>query len=226
MVYLFFGICIIAATFCLGFRSLNKNFWGLVSKYIASLSFLIIGITAFAKNPACNMNYFVPLFLGLILCHAGDAFLGVKELTPTYRKRLIPIGLFAFLLGHVAFSTAFNLTSGFYFVTAIVAAVAAILTFGGSYVFKFEIPLWMRILITLYSFTVTFTAVSACYLYAVQKTVGGLLAMIGALFLLFSDTCLSFVYFKEWRANRTLSVLELATYFAGQALIALSIMYV
>lgn len=77
-----------------------------------------------------------------------------------------------------------------------------------------------------YSFTVTFTAVSACYLYAVQKTVGGLLAMIGALFLLFSDTCLSFVYFKEWRANRTLSVLELATYFAGQALIALSIMYV
>lgn len=78
----------------------------------------------------------------------------------------------------------------------------------------------------LYSFTVTFTAVSACYLYAVQKTVGGLLAMIGALFLLFSDTCLSFVYFKEWRVNRTLSVLELATYFAGQALIALSIMYV
>ena len=62
MVYLFFGICIIAATFCLGFRSLNKNFWGLVAKYIASLSFLIIGITAFAKNPACNMNYFVPLF--------------------------------------------------------------------------------------------------------------------------------------------------------------------
>ena len=172
------------------------------------------------------MNYFVPLFLGLILCHAGDAFLGVKELTPTYRKRLIPIGLFAFLLGHVAFSTAFNLTSGFYFVTAIVAAVAAILTFGGSYVFKCEIPLWMRILITLYSFTVTFTAVSACFLYTGQKTVGGLLAMIGALFLLFSDTCLSFVYFKEWRANRTLSVLELATYFAGQVLIALSIMYV
>ena len=59
-----------------------------------------------------------------------------------------------------------------------------------------------------------------------EGTVGGLLAMIGALFLLFSDTCLSFVYFKEWRANRTLSVLELATYFAGQALIALSIMYV
>ena len=50
--------------------------------------------------------------------------------------------------------------------------------------------------------------------------------MIGALFLLFSVTCLSFVYFKEWRANRSLSVLELATYFAGQALIALSIMYV
>ena len=103
MVYLFFGICIIAATFCLGFRSLNKNFWGLVAKYIASLSFLIIGITAFAKNPACNMNYFVPLFLGLILCHAGDAFLGVKELTPTYRKRLIPIG----------YSRSFSATSPF-----------------------------------------------------------------------------------------------------------------
>ena len=46
MVYLFFGICIIAATFCLGFRSLNKNFWGLVAKYIASLSLVTAEETA------------------------------------------------------------------------------------------------------------------------------------------------------------------------------------
>lgn len=225
MVYVFFGICIIAAISCIGFRSLNKNFWGLVAKFVASLSFLSIAIAGFAKNSDCSLNYCIPLFFGLVFCHAGDVFLGVKELTPTYRKRLIPIGMLAFLLGHTALSVAFNLTSGFYFVTAIVASIAMVLTFVGTCVFKFEIPTWLRVFIAIYGFAVSFTMVSACYLFSVQKTTGSFLAMLGAISLLVSDVCLAFVYFKEWRANRTLSVVELATYFAGQALIALSVMY-
>ena len=225
MNYAFFGICILSAVCCIAFRALDKHFWGMIAKYVASLSFLVVAVISFAYNPSCSLTYFVPVFLGLLFCHAGDVFLGIKELTPVYRKRLIPIGMLAFLLGHIGIACAYNMTAGFHYACAIIAAGAFVISIGGTFLFRFQTPGWLRVFIGIYAFAITFTAASACYLYVVLKSAGAIMALLGSILLLISDTGLSFVYFKDWRGNRLLSVMEIATYFSGQAFIALAVMF-
>ena len=213
MNYAFFGICILSAVCCIAFRALDKQFWGMIAKYVASLSFLVVAVISFAYNPSCSLTYFVPVFLG------------IKELTPVYRKRLIPIGMLAFLLGHIGIACAYNMTAGFHYACAIIAAGAFVISIGGTFLFRFQTPGWLRVFIGIYAFAITFTAASACYLYVVLKSAGAIMALLGSILLLISDTGLSFVYFKDWRGNRLLSVMEIATYFSGQAFIALSVMF-
>lgn len=197
----------------------------MLAKYIASLSFLAVAVLSFAEGCG-NYVYFLFIFLGLLLAHAGDIFLGVKDIAPAYRKRLIPVGLLCFLIAQTFYLTAFMFMTGFNIVPLIlaccIAAGAGIIVF----VFKFEAPLWLKIAIIVYYFSIAYMTTSACYFYIHSRGTGAMLALIGSLLFIVSDTVLGFIYFKENKFKRALGIIEVSTYFAAQALIALSVMYV
>lgn len=77
-------------------RGSQAGLW--IAKPLASLSFVWVGIDA----GALDSGYGQWLLAGLVLCLLGDLLL-----IPLERPAVFRAGVFAFLLGHVAYSTAF-----------------------------------------------------------------------------------------------------------------------
>jgi uncharacterized membrane protein YhhN len=77
-------------------RSSTAGLW--LTKPIASLAFIWVGLAA----GALETSYGQLILLGLVLCLLGDVLL-----IPHDRPAVFRAGVFAFLLGHVAYSAAF-----------------------------------------------------------------------------------------------------------------------
>ena len=77
-------------------RNSQRGIW--IAKPWASLSFIVVAVAGGALNSA----YGKWILLGLLLCLAGDLLL-----IPVQPPAVFRVGVFAFLLGHVAFATAF-----------------------------------------------------------------------------------------------------------------------
>lgn len=225
MSYFFLAVCLFSALCCIGFRVIDKNFWGMVAKYVASLSFLIVAMMSYTETQN-NLTYFVFLFLGLLFCHAGDVFLGAKEIAPAYRKKLISLGIISFLVGQIFFIIAFALTAGFSPIPVIIAACFSVVALIMIFVLKMHLPIYLIIILMAYSFVLTYMTSASIYMYATVRTAGALLAMLGGLLFLASDSLLGIAYFKTTKNTRSLVISETATYFAAQALISLSVMFI
>jgi uncharacterized membrane protein YhhN len=86
----------VAALLAAEHRNSQRGIW--VAKPWSSVSFIVAALA----SGALDSTYGKWILLGLLLCLAGDLLL-----IPAQRPTAFRAGVFAFLLGHVAFATAF-----------------------------------------------------------------------------------------------------------------------
>lgn len=78
----------------------------LVFKILSSLCFLLVALSLAIKR-SFSETYIIWLLLGLFFGFIGDIVLGLKELYPQKRNKIIFLGISFFLLGHLFYYLAF-----------------------------------------------------------------------------------------------------------------------
>jgi uncharacterized membrane protein YhhN len=176
---------------------------------------LVILVAAFSwLSPAVHGTYSLWILLGLLCSLAGDVALIFSS------ERMFKLGLFAFLLAHVAYSIAFTLVSGFH--PADLVSGFLLLVFG-VWFYRFLAPglgsnrvpvlLYMVVICVMVNRAVS-TLFSSYFGWAQS-----LIIAVGAFAFWISDIMLGLNRFgKPFSWNRT----SLVFYYGGQALIALS----
>lgn len=187
-------------------RGLQRGVW--LAKPIASLAFLWTALAA----GAFDTSYGVRIFLGLVLCMAGDLLL-----IPKGRPAVFRAGVIAFLLGHVVYSIAFltRPLSGWG-----VAASAALLVLAMAFIWRWlakSLPADMVRSVQAYLVVITVMSALAC---GVTVAGGPVAVAVGALAFTASDVSVARDRFvsREF-VNRAWG---LPLYYAAQVLLALT----
>jgi len=195
----------------------------LLLKTLTSVCFLALGVLAlfYSEDAKFATTVLLGLFCGLV----GDIILGLRRLYRNRKKEFFLAGLFIFFLGHVLYMIAFSKFSTLdlhvFLICAAVLTIIMIIVMDLSGV-NFGSTRPAVIIYTLISallLSVTWVNVIAAF------TTVNLLLALGALLFVASDFLLSFLYFKKMNtvSMRVLKILNIAAYYAGQTLFALSV---
>ena len=157
------AVTAIFAALTIVLRRKGKSFDGMLCKFISSFGFMSIAFIGFCYHLQ-HPFYFCLVVFGLLFGLGGDVLLGIKEIAPKYKNKLISLGTLSFLISHVFYLSAFfREEPGFSFipllVTAVVTAVIAVLI----KVFKMKVDNKMYVLMIIYSFLIAYSAAIAGY---------------------------------------------------------------
>lgn len=235
-----FAVCIIAeiifTPLFLKAQWPGMCFKSLVYKMICSTGFVGVGVLSMfiADNTS---TYAVMMVAGLVLGWIGDYFLHAKS-TNTY----FAIGFISFFLGHIMYIRCFIRTLPVIvpdykmFDIPELAVTLAFVVVAVVSVFKFKIEFstnflkvavggYTLILITMF---VKATALGIGYLLS-----GGehgiwavILLSLGAFGFMLSDASLGLILFGGQKGKKPLKVFNMVTYFAGQTMLASSILFI
>lgn len=191
--------------------------WILVAKTLTSLMFVAAGVLALWDNPGAA-GYALWILIGLGLSAGGDIFLVYGD-----RPGAFLWGLSSFLLAHVAYGVVFTIVSG---LTVWDAVFFLLLVGVGVTVRRFA-----RIDLKKMTFPVAFYLLAISYMVAQAfsicpregPTALAVMAGLGALLFFASDAFLAWNKFK--RPFNAYGALNLSTYYTGQLLLALSILF-
>lgn len=232
MGYLFFSLGIIATIVFLFKRTAIVTVDVVAIKTLASMGFVLSAVFFFVTNEAC------PDYLGAFSIGAacfgllGDIVLDLKYSKLNDADRCTKLGFWTFLIGHIFYSIAMVSVYGIEPVNIICVCIGivagiiiAILT---EKIMKLEYGKFKKITI-LYTAVLCMTlgfaggyTITECY------TVHSVLLNIGFALFVISDAFLATLYFSKKekdRTNRTSIVLNHATYYAAQYIIALSLAF-
>ncbi len=211
-------------------------FKSLVYKMICSSAFVCIGVLSVFIT-GNKSTYAIMMLVGLALGWIGDYFLHAKS-TSLY----FGIGMVSFMLGHIAYIACYMRTipvispeyNMFNPVEIIIISVLLILAFVGAVKFKVEfsmkilklgVAVYTAILITMF---VKATALGIAYYKTGAEN--GLVALLvlafGSLCFTLSDATIGLLMFAGKKKNKPLKVFNIVTYFAGQVLLASSILFI
>lgn len=210
------------ATGCIALRRKNKAFEGMLCKFMASFGFISVAVVGYSMNPV-DTYYFCLVCFALMFGFCGDILLGIKEIAPTFRGKLVPLGLLYFLVGHIFYLCAFIRASSFSFVALAVGLVFGIGAFVVINVLKMKADGKMRVIMSVYYAVLAFKAASALNLALFGEQTAYWSAFAGAVLFIFSDTCLAFLYFTPIKKKNIFVTIELSTYYTAQILIAMSV---
>lgn len=197
-----------------------------IFKILTSLSFIFIAFEALSNNLSKNIIMYI-IMIGLLCGLIGDIFLGIRTLLNTHNTSLFIIGITFFTLGHISYiiSSLCNYNN-FYLkdYIFIVIFMLVILSLVKAIKFNFQKTIIVNYTyISLSSLLLAFTFLN--YLYIPSDFT--LIFFLGVLLFVISDFLLSFLYFYHLKPIHInyLKILNILTYFFGQALIAYSILY-
>lgn len=216
------ALTVVFAVGCIALRRKNKAFEGMLCKFMASFGFISIAVVGHSTNPV-DTYYFCIVCFALLFGFCGDILLGIKEIAPTFRGRLVPLGLLYFLVGHVFYICAFVSRTGFNLPALLVGIGFGIVGFVLVGVLKMKADGKMRIVLAVYYATLAYKAASALVLAFEEKQLAFMLAFIGAVLFLVSDTCLAFLYFTPVKRKNVFVTTELSTYYSAQILLSTSV---
>lgn len=222
-------LCIVLAGMTVGFavgcillRRKNKAFEGMLCKFMASFGFISVAVVGYSLNPV-NTYFFCLVCFALLFGFCGDILLGIKEVAPTFRGRLVPLGLLYFLVGHIFYLCAFISMSKFSLSALIFGVAFGIAGFIAVGVLKMKADGKMRVVLSVYYATLAFKAASAFYLAFTGGQAAFWSAFAGAVLFIISDTCLAFLYFTPVKKKNVFVTVELSTYYTAQILLAMSV---
>ncbi len=224
LVFIIVALTLAVALMCILFRRKGKSFEGMICKFMASFGFVSAAILGYCHNPR-NVTYFCLVCFALMFGWCGDVILGIKEIAPKFRGRLIPLGTFSFLIGHVFFLIAFVLRSGFNIIPLLFSVAVGIVILLLMKPMKVNAEPKLKALLTVYYTILIYKAAAALYLLVTDFETANIIAFIGSLLFVFSDTCLGLLYFTPIKKKNLFVTLELSTYYPAQALLALSMAF-
>lgn len=218
-------LAVITAAFavsCVLLRRKNKSFEGMVCKFMASFGFISVAIIGYCANPH-NTLYFCIVCFALMFGFCGDVLLGIKEVAPQFKSRLVVLGMLCFAVGHLFYLFAFVHTAGFNVIPLAIGIFAALFAFVMIRVIKMKANGKMRIIMSIYYGVLLYQASAAGFLWYKQPSSAALSAFVGAVLFVMSDTFLSFLYFTPVKRKNVWVTLELSTYYPAQILLAMSV---
>lgn len=213
-------------------REVKGGWYSLVTKTIASLSFVVTGIVIVSIKGTWTQNWSVFMVVGLIFGMIGDVFLDIKRNVPEKEALFLNSGMLSFGVGHIFYF----LAALFYimnFTSAVVPATVGLVGFGIAIIvivcskflklnlgrFKYQSLSYLGILMYMAVMTVTAAISSAVEPNPLHKVPYMWLFALGMCLFLVSDLLLSFTYFGD-KNNRkmvvTMSVLNHIAYYAAQ----------
>ena len=170
---------------------------------------LIIGIALLGVSP--NALYKTLIIVGLVFCLGGDVFLMLPA-------KYFIMGLVRFLIGHIFYIAAFATDGGFalsWWLLPLIVYGAIMYSILHPHLGK------MRGLVIAYLLVILTMAWQALTRWSGLQTTSGMLAAVGALTFVVSDSALALDRFRE--KFRSARVIVLTTYWLAQWLIALSV---
>ena len=171
---------------------------------------LIIGVALMGTGEVTAV-YKTLILIGLVFCLGGDIFLMLPA-------KYFIAGLVSFLIGHLFYIAAFVNDTGFQFSWWIIPLIVfGVIMYGVLHPHLGK----MRLPVTFYILTILVMAWQALGRWTLQHLTGSLIAAIGALFFVVSDSVLALDRFRQ--SFPTARPIVLSTYWIAQWLIALSV---
>ena len=211
----------------------QKTRKSLILKMTCSTLFVAVGVLSvfLAGN---TTRYAVLMLVALCFGWAGDYFLHAKPTNAYFIS-----GAAGFLVGHVLFIVAYlHALKGYgaerflsvWHVIGAVAVLGTAIAIAVKMRIKFT-PAALKYGILVYAIILTFMFLKAtelgCRAFSASGNVLPLLVLsFGSLFFLLSDSSLGVILFCGQKENRPLKVFNIVTYFAGQILLASSILFI
>lgn len=216
------GLTVAFAFGCITLRRKNKAFEGMLCKFMASFGFISVAVVGYSLNPV-NTYYFCLICFALLFGFCGDILLGIKEVAPTFRGRLVPLGLLYFLVGHIFCICAFADMSSFSFAALAVGIAFGVVAYVLVGVLKMKADGKMRIVMSVYYAVLALKAASALNLALADGQTAFWVVFAGSVLFIVSDTCLAFLYFTPVKRKNVFVTVELSTYYTAQILLAMSV---
>lgn len=206
------GLAVVAAA-ALAILGEERGPRWLVYVWKPAATLLILLTAAFLPGAGAGAGYRALIVAGLACSVAGDVFLMLP------RDRFV-MGLASFLVAHLAYSAAFWPPGGG---LAVVLGLVLLLAIGGVVLAVLwpGLPPRLRLPVTAYVGVIIVMVWLAGARWASEGTEAALAAAVGAVLFMGSDTLLALDRFRRRIPHARLWVL--ATYYAGQYLIARSV---
>lgn len=207
------GLFLIALIFLLWVTRYKKK-WYTKAKGTASLLFITACMVAGYAGRQQISRYFILLLLGLVLCAAGDVFLGLANKAKKVRAKPFLAGGISFMLAHFVFCALLFMLNGASWHNWILPILLWLVLYGLEK--KQHIKLKkMRLLAYVYAFCIGVLAGKAIeMLWLADVFMQGILVAVGGVLFLISDIILLFLYFGVKRARWT-RYANLTTYYIG-----------
>ncbi len=219
LVILTFGF----ALACILLRRKNKSFEGMICKFMASFGFIGVAVVGNYYQNGAHIAYFSFVLIALLFGFCGDVFLGIKEIAPLFRKKLIPIGTGAFLVGHIFYLFAFTAVYSFEWKTLIAFFLMVAVALTIIKVLKMKIGGAFAAICCAYYGLLGWKIAVCIYMIMCEANAANILALIGSCLFLISDTCIGILYFTHVKKKNALVTAELSTYYTAQILLAISV---
>ena len=215
-------LTVVFAVSCISFRRKGKAFEGMMCKFMASFGFISVAVVGYCLNPV-NTYYFCLVCFALMFGFFGDVLLGIKEVAPTFRGKLVPLGTLYFLVGHIFYLSAFISSGGFRPIPLIIGVVGGLFAFAMIKLLKMKVDNKLWIVMSVYYFALVYKVASSAALAFESNNGAFWVAFTGACLFLISDTCLAFLYFTPVKKKNIWVTIELSTYYPAQILLAMSV---
>lgn len=220
--YLLSLVTVVFAVLCVSFRRKGKAFEGMMCKFMASFGFISVAVVGYCMNPH-DTYYFCLVCFSLMFGFFGDVLLGIKEVAPTFRGKLIPLGTFYFLIGHLFSLIAFISIGGFEIIPLIIGIAGVILAITMIKVFRMKVDKKLAPVMSVYYGALIYKVAVSAFMAITEKNPALWLAFVGSCLFLISDTCLGLLYFTPIKRKNIWVTIELSTYYPAQILLAMSV---
>ena len=171
-----------------------------------------------------EMRFILFIGLGLVLGLIGDLILEVQYFHEDHKNEQISAGMIAFGLGHIFYILALSSYYDFSPWSILIGGLMVIVVYVGSKLMKIDFKS-LSIMTYMYTFIIFIMVGLSVIVYINDLSKASLIFMMGALLFGISDLLLAPIYFKEEK-SKLFVVGNLITYYLGQLLIALSIIFI
>lgn len=221
--YVLAALTVIFAVCCIALRRQGKSFEGMLFKFLASFAFVSVAIVGYSFSPK-ETYYFCLVSFALMFGFFGDVLLGIKEIAPKFKSKLIVLGLLFFSLGHICCLCAFVTQIGVRPITLLSGAAGVAFAFIIVKVLKLRVNKKLVGALAFYYGLLFLKITMAAVMVAVKgASPANIAALASGICFLISDTCLGILYFAAVKRKNALVTAELATYYPAQVLLAMSV---
>lgn len=221
-----FGV-VLSLVFCWK-RRLGYSVNNLIFKSVSSLWYLLTAVFALISNPQAH-TYGSLVIMGGALGLVGDILLDLKGIYKSEEKVYLKGGFIFFLIGHIFYFCAiiYSIKMKWWLVliAAVVSAVIGILTVLLANVMKVHYGAYRRIVAIYVAFLAMTSIISVIAVFATHFQKAYVIMAIGSILFLLSDAVLSNTFFGRGKDKPFHLFINHFLYYAGQYLIAASVVF-